>query len=161
MSIVATHYYFPGEGLIAYPAGKILNVLMMQKKKKSVFSKYIPQCSSKKSSKTICSSSTLQSLRSAEGKVQRVLGPEWEALCVGVQQGGGIVVLVSESQCHGGQQSGVRHHRSEAKSTSVIESEILWHPFQKGKLGNLPGRPIVKTRHFNCWVCGFDPWLGS
>ena len=107
-----------------------MNVLMMQKK--SVFSKYIPQCSSKKTSKTIRSSSTLQSLRSAEGKVQSISGPEWEALCVRGTEGGGICSSCLRVAVLWGQLSGVKHHRSQAKSTSAIESETLWHPFRRG-----------------------------
>ena len=32
---------------------------------------------------------------------------------------------------------------------------------QDGSLGDFPGRPVVKTPHFHCRGCGFNPWSGN
>ena len=138
-----------------------MNVLMMPKKKKSVFSKYVPQCSSKKSSKTIHSSSTLQSLRSAEGKVQSISGPEWEALCVGGSAGRRRLQFLSQSPSAVGGLSGVKHHRSGAESTCAVESGILWHPSQQGKLGGLPGCPVLRLDASTHGCVGWIPGWGT
>ena len=76
-------------------------------------------------------------------------------------EGGGICSSCLRVPVLWGQLSGVKHHKSEPKSTSAVESEILWHPFQKGKLGDLPGRAVVKNQCFHYRVCGFNPWLGN
>ena len=30
-----------------------------------------------------------------------------------------------------------------------------------GAIWDFPGRPVIKTPHFQCSGCGFDPWSGN
>ena len=33
--------------------------------------------------------------------------------------------------------------------------------FQKCEPGDFPGGPVVRTLHFHCRGCRFDPWFGN